>query len=128
MALWRRGKPRELLHHSDRGNQYTSVKPAATHLVQTDDGRRVTVLSERRTTATVYERISIQERIGWFGTYYAPAEMSAAAVRRPIVLHPFRKSLSMLKSEHSIPARIRLRLQSTYRPLLWQHESLRQND
>ncbi len=24
MALWRRGKPRELLHHSDRGTQYTS--------------------------------------------------------------------------------------------------------
>jgi putative transposase len=24
MALWRRGKPRELLHHSDRGSQYTS--------------------------------------------------------------------------------------------------------
>jgi putative transposase len=24
MALWRRGRPRELLHHSDRGTQYTS--------------------------------------------------------------------------------------------------------
>ena len=24
MALWRRGKPRQLLHHSDRGSQYTS--------------------------------------------------------------------------------------------------------
>ena len=24
MAIWRRGKPRELLHHSDRGSQYTS--------------------------------------------------------------------------------------------------------
>ena len=24
MALWRRGRPRELLHHSDRGSQYTS--------------------------------------------------------------------------------------------------------
>ena len=24
LALWRRGKPRELLHHSDRGTQYTS--------------------------------------------------------------------------------------------------------
>ncbi len=24
MALWRRGKPRELLHHSDRDSQYTS--------------------------------------------------------------------------------------------------------
>jgi len=24
MALWRRGKPQELLHHSDRGSQYTS--------------------------------------------------------------------------------------------------------
>ena len=24
MALWRRGKPRELLHHSDQGSQYTS--------------------------------------------------------------------------------------------------------
>lgn len=24
MALWRRGKPKELLHHSDRGSQYTS--------------------------------------------------------------------------------------------------------
>jgi len=23
MALWRRGKPRELLHHSDQGSQYT---------------------------------------------------------------------------------------------------------
>jgi len=26
MAIWRRGKPRELLHHSDRGSQYTSEK------------------------------------------------------------------------------------------------------
>jgi len=26
MAFWRRGKPRELLHHSDRGSQYTSEK------------------------------------------------------------------------------------------------------
>ena len=25
MAIWRRGKPRELLHHSDRGSQYTSA-------------------------------------------------------------------------------------------------------
>jgi putative transposase len=24
MAIWRRGKPRALLHHSDRGGQYTS--------------------------------------------------------------------------------------------------------
>lgn len=24
MALWRRGKPLDLLHHSDRGSQYTS--------------------------------------------------------------------------------------------------------
>ena len=24
MAQWRRGKPRELLHHSDHGSQYTS--------------------------------------------------------------------------------------------------------
>jgi len=24
MALWRRGKPTELLHHSDQGSQYTS--------------------------------------------------------------------------------------------------------
>ena len=24
MALWRRGKPAELLHHSDQGSQYTS--------------------------------------------------------------------------------------------------------
>ena len=24
MALWRRGKPRELLHHSDQGSQYSS--------------------------------------------------------------------------------------------------------
>ena len=24
MALWRRGRPRELLHHSDSGTQYTS--------------------------------------------------------------------------------------------------------
>jgi putative transposase len=24
MALWRRGKPKELLHHSDQGSQYTS--------------------------------------------------------------------------------------------------------
>ena len=24
MALWRRGKPNELLHHSDQGSQYTS--------------------------------------------------------------------------------------------------------
>ena len=26
MALWRRGKPRELLHHSDQGSQYTSER------------------------------------------------------------------------------------------------------
>jgi putative transposase len=24
MAIWQRGRPRELLHHSDRGGQYTS--------------------------------------------------------------------------------------------------------
>lgn len=24
MGLWRRGKPTELMHHSDRGSQYTS--------------------------------------------------------------------------------------------------------
>ena len=24
MAIWRRGRPKELLHHSDRGSQYTS--------------------------------------------------------------------------------------------------------
>ena len=24
MAIWRRGKPMELLHHSDQGSQYTS--------------------------------------------------------------------------------------------------------
>ena len=24
MAIWRRGKPDALLHHSDRGSQYTS--------------------------------------------------------------------------------------------------------
>jgi transposase InsO family protein len=24
MAIWRRGRPRALLHHSDRGSQYTS--------------------------------------------------------------------------------------------------------
>ena len=24
MAIWRRGKPDELLHHSDQGSQYTS--------------------------------------------------------------------------------------------------------
>src|ERR1700723_2471047 len=24
MAVWRRGKPKELLHHSDQGSQYTS--------------------------------------------------------------------------------------------------------
>src|SRR2546421_1414981 len=24
MAIWRHGRPRELLHHSDRGSQYTS--------------------------------------------------------------------------------------------------------
>ncbi len=23
MAIWRRGRPRELLHHSDRGSQHT---------------------------------------------------------------------------------------------------------
>jgi putative transposase len=26
MAIWRRGKPKALLHHSDRGSQYTSVQ------------------------------------------------------------------------------------------------------
>jgi putative transposase len=26
MSLWRRGKPRELLHHSDQGSQYTSER------------------------------------------------------------------------------------------------------
>ena len=26
MAIWRRGKPDVLLHHSDRGSQYTSEK------------------------------------------------------------------------------------------------------
>jgi putative transposase len=26
MALWRRGRPRDLLHHSDRGTQYTSER------------------------------------------------------------------------------------------------------
>jgi len=26
MAVWRRGKPRELLHHSDQGSQYTSER------------------------------------------------------------------------------------------------------
>ena len=26
MAIWRRGKPRALLHHSDQGSQYTSDK------------------------------------------------------------------------------------------------------
>jgi putative transposase len=26
MAIWRRGRPRELLHHSDRGSQYTSAR------------------------------------------------------------------------------------------------------
>jgi putative transposase len=26
MALWRRGRPKELLHHSDRGSQYTSAQ------------------------------------------------------------------------------------------------------
>ena len=25
MAIWHRGRPRELLHHSDQGSQYTSV-------------------------------------------------------------------------------------------------------
>jgi putative transposase len=29
MAIWRRGKPDALLHHSDRGSQYTSEQPAA---------------------------------------------------------------------------------------------------
>jgi len=30
MAIWRRGKPDELLHHSDQGSQYTSEPvPAA---------------------------------------------------------------------------------------------------
>jgi len=24
MAIWRRGRPQELLHHSDQGSQYTS--------------------------------------------------------------------------------------------------------
>jgi Transposase and inactivated derivatives len=24
MAIWRRGRPKELLHHSDQGSQYTS--------------------------------------------------------------------------------------------------------
>ena len=37
-------------------------------LVQTDDGRRVGVLSERRTAPVVSERIAIQERLGWLGT------------------------------------------------------------
>jgi putative transposase len=27
MAIWRRGKPDALLHHSDRGSQYTSERP-----------------------------------------------------------------------------------------------------
>ena len=26
MAIWRRGKPRELLHHSDQGSQYSSAQ------------------------------------------------------------------------------------------------------
>ena len=26
MAIWRRGKPNALLHHSDRGSQYTSER------------------------------------------------------------------------------------------------------
>ena len=37
-------------------------------LVQTDDGRRVGVSSERRTAPVVSERIAIQERLGWLGT------------------------------------------------------------
>jgi hypothetical protein len=36
-------------------------------LVQTDDGRRVSVSSDRRTTAKVSERIPFQERTWWFG-------------------------------------------------------------
>jgi putative transposase len=27
MALWRRGKPDALLHHSDQGSQYTTARP-----------------------------------------------------------------------------------------------------
>jgi hypothetical protein len=34
MAIWRRGKPDALLHHSDRGSQYKRTVPAA------DDGSR----------------------------------------------------------------------------------------
>jgi putative transposase len=26
MAIWRRGKPKALLHHSDQGSRYTSEK------------------------------------------------------------------------------------------------------
>ena len=31
MAIWRRGKPDALLHHSDRGSQYTSEQRSEEH-------------------------------------------------------------------------------------------------
>ena len=37
-------------------------------LVQIDDGRRVGVLSERRSAPSIGERVTVQERIGWLGT------------------------------------------------------------
>lgn len=36
-------------------------------LVKLDDGREVTVVTERRTTAKAGERIPVQEVFGWFG-------------------------------------------------------------
>ena len=36
--------------------------------VKIDDGRHVGVLSERRTAPSIGDRITVQERLGWFGT------------------------------------------------------------
>lgn len=40
--MWRRGRPRELLHHSDRGSQYPSEqrqRPMAVHGIQCSPSR-----------------------------------------------------------------------------------------
>ena len=69
MAVWRRGRPRELLHHSDRGSQYTSEqcqRLMAEHAIQCSLSRSGNVwdnaamesffssLKTERTAAKVY--------------------------------------------------------------------------
>jgi putative transposase len=64
MAIWRRGKPDALLHHSDRGSQYTSEQ---FQRLMADNG----VVCSMTRSGNVWDNAAMETRGGFYARHRA---------------------------------------------------------